>query len=158
MRSLYGIRKVPVSDLIPFFCCVYSAQPSFSYNPIPRSELIDEILALVYRYEYVFTVFSLPDILIQPYRHLSAFEQYNAVSLLFIIFAIATLFDSNKQPYSTEAHEYYYLARATLNISQPFRQTTLATIHTLVGRRLIIRVSYLLNHETRRSIWLITLI
>ena len=66
-------------------------------------------------------------------RNFGGFEHYQALSLLFVVFAIATLFNPNKQPYSDEAHEYYHLSRTALNFAQPVRVSTVAAVQTLVS-------------------------
>lgn len=62
----------------------------------------------------------------------SSFESlscYHSLSLLLIIFAIATLLDPDRQPYSAEAQQYYYLARTALGFNP---QTTRISIQALV--------------------------
>lgn len=66
-------------------------------------------------------------------RSFNSSEHFHALSLLFIIFAIATLFDSNAQPYSTQAQVYYHLSRTSLSFAPPYHTTTLASIQTLVS-------------------------
>ncbi|KAJ3503179.1 hypothetical protein NLJ89_g8550 [Agrocybe chaxingu] len=96
-------------------CDVYLEYGKFVYTALPRKELLDEIFA-VYRT-----------------KHLPNFEHFHALSLLFIVFALATLFDPSSPPYAPEGHEYFYLSRAAFNLSQPYRETTLTTIQTLVS-------------------------
>jgi hypothetical protein len=71
------------------------------------------------------------------YKHVSrpfnSSEHFHALSLLYIIFAIATLFDSNTQPYSSQAQVYYHLSRTSLSFAPPYLETTLASIQTLVS-------------------------
>ena len=57
----------------------------------------------------------------------------HGLSLLFIVFALATLFDPNCPPCSTEAEQYYLLSRAALRIASPLYHTTLWSIHSLVS-------------------------
>jgi hypothetical protein len=66
-------------------------------------------------------------------RSFNSSEHFHALSLLFIIFAIATLFDSNSQPFSAEAQVYYHLSRTSLSFAPPYHATTLASIQTLVS-------------------------
>ena len=56
----------------------------------------------------------------------------HALSLLFMIFALATLYDPKMPPYSAEAQEYYLLARIALRWAPPAYDTTLAAIQSLV--------------------------
>ncbi|CAA7265102.1 unnamed protein product [Cyclocybe aegerita] len=97
------------------FCDVYLEYGKFVYTALPRKELLDEIFSAVYRT-----------------KHLPNFEHFHALSLLFIVFALATLFNPSSPPYAPEGHEYFYLSRAAFNLSQPFWETTPTTIQTLI--------------------------
>ncbi|KAF8167169.1 fungal-specific transcription factor domain-containing protein [Crassisporium funariophilum] len=110
-----------VLNLLPSFpealhlCDVYLDHGKFMYSPIPRKELIDDILSSVYEAK-------------SP----KSPGHYHPLSLLFIVFAIATLFDTNRKPYSDETQEYYHLSKASLNLSPPIYQPTLEAIQTLI--------------------------
>lgn len=67
------------------------------------------------------------------FRNFGAFEHHHTLSLLLIVFAIATLFNPNQQPYSNEAREYYHLSRTALNFAQPVQETTVTAVQTLVS-------------------------
>lgn len=54
------------------------------------------------------------------------------MSLLWIIYALATLYDPNTPPYAVEAQEYYLLARVALRFAPPAHDTTLTAIQTMV--------------------------
>lgn len=56
----------------------------------------------------------------------------HASSLLYIVFALATLFDTTKTPGAVEAEEYYMLASAAMGLAPPTMYTTLWSIHALV--------------------------
>ena len=66
-------------------------------------------------------------------RNFPVFEHHHKLSLLFIIFAIATLFNPSQPAYPNEAREYYHLSRTALNFGQPVRETTLTAVQTLVS-------------------------
>ncbi|KAF8956467.1 hypothetical protein BDZ97DRAFT_1925478 [Flammula alnicola] len=110
-----------VLDLLPphsealHLCDLYLEYGKFLYSPMSRKELLDETLAVVYRA-----------------KQYGAFEHHHSLSLLFAVFAMATLFNPNKQPYSTEAHEYYHLSRTSLHFSPPVHETTLTAIQTVI--------------------------
>ena len=57
----------------------------------------------------------------------------HAYSLLYTVFALATLFDMTKIPGAVEAEEYYLLASAAMGLAPPATYTTLWSIHALVG-------------------------
>ncbi|KIJ93761.1 hypothetical protein K443DRAFT_643750 [Laccaria amethystina LaAM-08-1] len=104
----------PLSEAF-HLCEVYLENGKHMYTAIPRTELFDEILTVVYRTESFAT-----------------FQSHHALALLFIIFAIATHFDPNTPPYSIEAQEYYHLSRTSLSLSPPVRETTLASIQAVI--------------------------
>ena len=56
----------------------------------------------------------------------------HASSLLYTVFALATLFDTTKAPGAVEAEEYYMLASAAMGLAPPAMYTTLWGIHALV--------------------------
>ncbi|KJA19220.1 hypothetical protein HYPSUDRAFT_44475 [Hypholoma sublateritium FD-334 SS-4] len=96
-------------------CEVYLEYGKFLYSPMSRREIVDEALAVVYRA-----------------RQYSEFDHYHMLSLLFIIFAVAELFNLKKLPYTPEAHEYYHLSRVALQFSPPANDTTLQGIQSLI--------------------------
>lgn len=55
------------------------------------------------------------------------------LSLLFTVFALASLFDPKKEPYSVEAQDYYYVARAILSFVPPVQSTYMFSVQILVG-------------------------
>ena len=56
----------------------------------------------------------------------------HAVSLLYTVFALATLFDTTKSPGAVEAEECYMLASAAMGLAPPAVHTTLWGIQALV--------------------------
>jgi hypothetical protein len=56
----------------------------------------------------------------------------HASSLLYTVFALATLIDVTKTPGAVEAEEYYMLASAAMSLAPPATHTTLWGIHALV--------------------------
>ncbi|KAF5337739.1 hypothetical protein D9758_016027 [Tetrapyrgos nigripes] len=79
-------------------CDVYLEAGRYMYAALPRNELLDDILAPVYRVD-----------------SFSSLSNVHTLGLLFIIFALGALFDQDQQPYSLEAKEYFLLARAAKN-------------------------------------------
>ncbi|KAJ7589636.1 fungal-specific transcription factor domain-containing protein [Mycena floridula] len=94
---------------------VYSECGEFLYCPVPYTELSEVILRDVYKAE----LFTTP---------LAAHK----LAILFIVFALASLFDEKKPGYGEEAQEYYYLARAALNLAPPTKHPTLTAVQTLI--------------------------
>ncbi|KAF7347219.1 Zn(2)-C6 fungal-type domain-containing protein [Mycena venus] len=104
----------PLSEAIRL-CDMYLEHSPYLPIALMRTELIDEILETVYR---AGTFESL--------------RNHHALSLLFVVFAIATILDPSKHPYSIEAQEFYYLSRAALSLASPVRETTRAAIQALI--------------------------
>lgn len=83
------------------------------WTPLTRSELFDNIIGSVYRancYEGI------------PGSH--------DLSLLFSIFALATLLDFEKPSYAVEAQEYHILSQVALHFTSPCTETS---VHTLIA-------------------------
>ncbi|KAH9932119.1 uncharacterized protein BXZ73DRAFT_90044 [Epithele typhae] len=100
-------------------CEIYFECSKFLWYPLPREYVYTEIVSAIYQ---------------QPkpgddYCHVS---RKHAMALLFMIFALATLFDLNMPPYCSEAHEYLLFARICLRWAPPAYDTTLPAIQTLL--------------------------
>lgn len=54
------------------------------------------------------------------------------LSLLFSIFALATLFDFDKPSYAMEAKEYHILSHVSLHFTSPCAETSVHTVIALV--------------------------
>jgi hypothetical protein len=112
------------------------AIPLNRYSPISRKELLDGVLAVVYKAKYIISPFPLPPpkfAHLIPFRQYTGFDHYHSLSLLYVVFAIAELFNPEAQAYTPEAHEYYHLSRVALQFSPPTYDTTLSSIQTLVS-------------------------
>ncbi|KAJ7842233.1 fungal-specific transcription factor domain-containing protein [Mycena olivaceomarginata] len=104
----------PLSEAIRL-CDIYLEHGAYLSMTLIRTELIDEILDAVYRA-----------------GSFESLRNHHALSLLFVVFAIAAILDPSKHPYSIEAQEYYYLSRAALSLASPIRETTRAAIQALI--------------------------
>ncbi|KAG9222051.1 hypothetical protein CCMSSC00406_0008036 [Pleurotus cornucopiae] len=93
---------------------VYLEFGKILFGPLLRKDIDEEVLGVVYS----------PESFDGPQVH-------HAIALLFAILSIAVLFDPNRPPYSPDAHEYFLLSRAALNLSPPTFHTTLNSILTL---------------------------
>ncbi|KAJ8462374.1 hypothetical protein ONZ45_g17961 [Pleurotus djamor] len=109
------LSKIPSQAEAERLCNLYLEYGRFLYTPIHRKELQEEVLDVVYK----------------PEGH-DSLQVHHAISLLFIIIAIGLLFDPTRPPYSDDAHEYFLLSRAALNLSPPTIHTTLNAILTLM--------------------------
>jgi hypothetical protein len=65
-------------------------------------------------------------------RSLTHFQFHHAVSLLYIILAIACLVDPSRPQSIMEAQMYYDLCRVSLTLSPPIREVTLYAVQSLV--------------------------
>ncbi|KAJ6520565.1 fungal-specific transcription factor domain-containing protein [Mycena sanguinolenta] len=110
-----------IFDLLPSLseairmCDMYLEHGSYLLTTLMRTELIDEVLEAVYRA-----------------GSFQSLRNPQVLALLFAVFAIAAVLDPSKHPYSIEAQEYYYLARASLSLASPVRETTTAAIQALI--------------------------
>ncbi|TFK85569.1 hypothetical protein K466DRAFT_587983 [Polyporus arcularius HHB13444] len=98
-------------------CDIYFECSKFMWYPLPREYVYTEVVSAIYQ---------------QPSGDYCHVTRKHALSLLFMIFALATLYDPNMPPYSAEAQEYYLLARIALRWAPPAYDTTLAAIQSLL--------------------------
>ncbi|GJF00201.1 fungal-specific transcription factor domain-containing protein [Phanerochaete sordida] len=91
----------------------------FLWQPVPRTQLYDEILSVIYR--------SLP-IGLNDNNVVSS----HAAAVLYMVFALASLFDPDLPQYSTIATEYFLLSRLALRCASPVHDTTLWAIQALI--------------------------
>ncbi|PCH34306.1 hypothetical protein WOLCODRAFT_95215 [Wolfiporia cocos MD-104 SS10] len=98
-------------------CEIFTEYGQFLWYPIPRTELFDTILGAVYQ--------PIPDI---P----CSLAGVHTIALLFMVFALATLFDTNMPPAAIEAHEFYLLSRVCLRCAPPIHDTTLNAVQTMI--------------------------
>jgi hypothetical protein len=109
-----ALRMLPPLSEAVRLCEVYLEYGKFLYTPVHRHELFDEILMVIYRSDQ------------ENFRH------YHPLALLFITFALASLFDPTKEPMNVEAREWFYLARTSLQLASPVRETTLTAIQAMI--------------------------
>ncbi|KAH9897656.1 hypothetical protein C8Q73DRAFT_787911 [Cubamyces lactineus] len=107
-------------------CEIFFAYSKFLWYPVPRTYIMDEVIPGLYHptdagYCYV--------------------TKKHGVSLLFMIFALATLFDLDMPPYAAEAHEYYLIARLALRWAPPAYDTTLASIQSMIYMAMYLEMS-----------------
>ncbi|GLB43693.1 putative fungal specific transcription factor [Lyophyllum shimeji] len=109
-REIFSL--LPTLSEAIHLCEIYQEHGKFMYTPVPRRELFDEILTAVYRVD-----------------SFEALTLHHSLALLLIVFAIAALFDTDREPYSTGAQEFYLLSRATLRFNP---RTTRTSIQALI--------------------------
>src|SRR6267154_3469710 len=99
------------------------------WNPLTRSELFDNVLGSVYRAKYV----SSTTLFYSRVSPTVVTRQYPALSLLFSIFALATLFDFDKPSYYVvEAQGYHILSHVSMNFTSTCTETSVHTVIALV--------------------------
>ncbi|KAH0837784.1 hypothetical protein J3R83DRAFT_5964 [Lanmaoa asiatica] len=106
------------------------------WNPLSRPELLDEIVGSVYRADSYESI---------PGPH--------ALSLLFSILALASLFDLSRPAYSIEAYEYHILSRVSWQFSSPCTISTLQTVLALENNLEWLDLSDLLMDPSRPYIF-----
>ncbi|KAI0370469.1 hypothetical protein BV20DRAFT_1052490 [Pilatotrama ljubarskyi] len=88
----------------------------FAWYPVPRKYILDDIIGVIYH---------------APGENCNV-ATLHSTSLMWIIYALATLLDTSKPPYAVEAQEYYLLARVALRFAPPAHDTTLTAIQTMI--------------------------
>ncbi|KAI0706170.1 hypothetical protein BC835DRAFT_1312763 [Cytidiella melzeri] len=109
-------------------CDLFLEYGEYLWEAIPRTQLYDEILSVIYRSSQ-----SDPNLSSQTVSS-------HAASLLFIIFALATALDPKSEPYAFPGLEYYLLARLCLRFDSPVYETTLWSIQSLIYQTLFLQL------------------
>ncbi|KAF9654413.1 hypothetical protein BDM02DRAFT_3182209 [Thelephora ganbajun] len=113
-RQLLGF--LPTREDAERLCDLYLEYGRHIWDGIPREELYEEVLDSVYNQKW----------------EINSARSAHAFSLLYTVFALATLFDTTKTPGAVEAEEYYMLASAAMSLAPPAMHTTLWGIHALL--------------------------
>ncbi|KAJ3776587.1 fungal-specific transcription factor domain-containing protein [Lentinula raphanica] len=103
-------------------CETYLEQASWQFQPIRRDELIDDILAPIYRSrkDRASPDWNQPHT-ITPHR----------LATLYIVFAIGALVDLTLEPYSSEAENFALLCRAAISLRSVFDSPEICTVQTI---------------------------
>lgn len=107
-------------------CETYLEQFSWWFRPIKRDELVNEILAPIYR--------KISDPMKTAYHRKSDAEAGRCPHLLatlFMLLAVGALVDLTLQPCSVEAETYYRLGRAALSMRSVFDSPELETVQAV---------------------------
>ncbi|KAI0652601.1 fungal-specific transcription factor domain-containing protein [Trametes meyenii] len=99
-------------------CETFLEYGKFAWYPLPRKYIFDDILSVIYH--------------VPQHSEECNIATLHSMSLLWMIYALATLFDPNSPPYAVEAQEYYLLARASLRFAPPAHDTTLTAIQSMI--------------------------
>ncbi|KAH9897653.1 fungal-specific transcription factor domain-containing protein [Cubamyces lactineus] len=110
------LRLLPPLSQACQLCETFLEFGKFAWYPMSRECIFDEIIRKVYNLS----------------RENCDITVLHSLALLWIIYALATLFDQNMPPYAVEAHEYYLLSRAALRFAPPAHDTTLPAIQTMI--------------------------
>ncbi|CCL98901.1 uncharacterized protein FIBRA_00908 [Fibroporia radiculosa] len=98
-------------------CDIFMEYGQFIWYPLSRVELFDQILGSVYKFDYDRTC---------------DLASMHAMAMMFMVFALGTLFDMESSPSAIEAHEYYILSRICLRCAPPIQDTTLTAVQTII--------------------------
>ncbi|KAF4619863.1 hypothetical protein D9613_005134 [Agrocybe pediades] len=107
-------------------CETYLEQMTWSFRPIKREELIDDILSPIYKFvkeRQSKRLNTIPET-----RPISAHK----LAVMFLVFALGALVDLTLEPYNKEAGIYYHLGRACLSLRSIFDSPEISTVQTIV--------------------------
>ncbi|KAK7695142.1 hypothetical protein QCA50_002332 [Cerrena zonata] len=135
------LQRLPSLSRACRLCDIFIEYGEYLWCSLPRNQLFDEILGVIYR--------GTPSS-----EDGNDLLSTHAVSLLFMVFALASLFDMEQDPYCVEAQEYYLLARAALRFAPPVQDTTLWSIQSLVYMALFMEFcDYRPDHSSSHGAW-----
>ncbi|KAF9024836.1 hypothetical protein BDZ89DRAFT_1017295 [Hymenopellis radicata] len=103
-------------------CETYLQNGAWSGNVVTRSEIVDDILAPIYKRVELHTEASEAE---TPVMH-------HKLATLFLVFALGTLLDLTAPPYSPEADNYFDLGVSALNLHPLFSSPETGTVQALL--------------------------
>ncbi|KAF9452456.1 hypothetical protein P691DRAFT_697077 [Macrolepiota fuliginosa MF-IS2] len=104
-------------------CETYLEQAAWTFRPVKRDEIINDILAPTYR--------ALKAKQVEGYTSLQGISPHK-LAVLYLVFALGTLVDLTIEPYSKEAEMYYDLSRACLALRSVSDSPELATVQAVL--------------------------
>lgn len=111
------------------------------YVPLTWDELQGDILDVLYVPKCVAALRFQNTLTYQIIRLANPNQHLHTLSLLFAIFAIASVFDTGKESYAYTAHQFYQLSRTSYNL---ISGTTLHAILSLVSQTATFQTSALM--------------
>ncbi|KAH8099453.1 fungal-specific transcription factor domain-containing protein [Cristinia sonorae] len=142
--------KKTLLDLLPplsqacRLCEIFLEHGEYLWTPLPRNQLFDEILGVIYRTTPLFT-------------NETNLVSTHALSLLFMVFALASSLDLEKPAYQTEAREYYFMARLALKCAPPVTDCTLWAIQSLIYMGIFLELGdWSPSHMASHTVWIHT--
>ncbi|TCD62867.1 hypothetical protein EIP91_006273 [Steccherinum ochraceum] len=124
-------------------CEIFLEHGEYLWTPIPRNQLFDEILGVIYRTTPLFT-------------EETNLVSTHALSLLFMVFALASSLDMEKLPYAVEAREYYFMARLALKCAPPTHDCTLWALQSLIYMNVFLELGdWSPAHPAAHSAWIL---
>ncbi|KAK0230819.1 hypothetical protein IW262DRAFT_1261635 [Armillaria fumosa] len=104
-------------------CETYLEHASWSFRPIQRDEIVDDILTPAYR-----CAKERKNGAVTAAQTISSHK----LAVLFILFAIGSLVDLTLEPYNYDSEHYYHLSRAALSLRSLFDSPEIATVQAVV--------------------------
>ncbi|KAH8115272.1 hypothetical protein DFH11DRAFT_1588312 [Phellopilus nigrolimitatus] len=98
----------------------YAEQAGWLYRAISRPQLFDEILPAIYGRTPAN----------RAHEH-AIYKGPHALSLVLMVFALGTLVDLNREPFSAQADHYYQLAKAAITLQSVLERPEVVTIQAL---------------------------
>ncbi|THH20506.1 hypothetical protein EW146_g857 [Bondarzewia mesenterica] len=113
VKRLVYASLPPLSEAFDM-CEIFLAMTEYLPTSITRKQLFDEILTLAYQSPPV-----------------NSLRSIHALSLLFIVFALAKQFDISARNYHMEAYDYFLLSRVTLSFDSPVQSSTVLAVQVM---------------------------
>jgi hypothetical protein len=109
------IRLLPDTSSAQRLCELYYRHAAWMYTPISQTEFYDSVFRPIYEADTAF-----PDI-----------GSHN-LAIMYMVLAIGTLLDLDRQSHSHEATQYYELGRAALAVDSVFEEQSIPAIQALI--------------------------
>ncbi|TEB30149.1 hypothetical protein FA13DRAFT_1733962 [Coprinellus micaceus] len=126
--------RLPPQTRASSLCETYLEQAAWSFRPVKRDEIMEEIISPIYKAVRERTASGTPIAWFSPHK----------LAVAYLIFGLGALVDLTLEPHSKEAEGYYNLSRACLALRSVFDSPEISTIqavllmaayHAMAGRR-----------------------
>ncbi|KAG5644077.1 hypothetical protein DXG03_009167 [Asterophora parasitica] len=104
-------------------CETYMEHAAWSFRPLKRDEIVDDIMAPIYKSMKERRATDTPG----PH---TVFP--HTLAVLFLVFALGGLVDLTLEPYSAESDTYYHLSRACMSLYSVFDSPEVSTVQAVV--------------------------
>ncbi|KAF6762713.1 fungal-specific transcription factor domain-containing protein [Ephemerocybe angulata] len=114
--------RLPPQTRASSLCETYLEHAAWAFRPIKRDEIMEELLAPIYKALRERQASGTPVTWFSPHK----------LAVVYLIFALGALVDLTLEPHNKEAESYYNLSRASLALRSVFDSPEISTVHAIL--------------------------